>query len=133
VLIMPNNGNPPMGRACPSARCDEAAQVLGTIDARRRVIFLGKPLSVTAEFVASASEHLMTPEARFRFTSACVQGQCKQWTGTACSVATAAAAISVEPQVSALPSCGIRPRCQWFFQEGPRACAACDQVATRLT
>jgi len=36
----------------------------------------------------------------------------------------------LDPVVSALPRCAIRPVCRWFRQEGRAACLRCPQVAT---
>jgi len=36
----------------------------------------------------------------------------------------------LDPAVSALPRCAIRPRCRWFRQEGREACLRCPLVAT---
>ena len=77
-----------MSIMCPSARCHEGAVLLGIVLPDGRVAFAeGRTTVDCREFVSVAtSEGRRAPERRFRFSSPCAQGGCRQWTGTACGV-----------------------------------------------
>ena len=47
----------------------------------------------------------------------------------ACSLA-ARIATMLDPVVSGLPRCAIRPTCRWFREQGRAACVRCPQVVT---
>ena len=110
------------------------------------VAYVQPPTRVGAEFVRQARV-LGHPERRFRFSSACVESACPQWTGTGCGVidvvigskpaepptdplaefwADPAATTPVTPR--ALPACAIRRTCRWFAQHGGAACAVCPTI-----
>ncbi len=36
----------------------------------------------------------------------------------------------LDPVVSGLPRCAIRPTCRWFREQGRAACIRCPQVVT---
>ena len=125
-----------MGILCPSACCHEGAILLGIVLPDGRVAFTeGRP-TVDRDFVSVAtSEGRRAPERRFRFSSPCVQGACRQWTGTQCGVIVAAMDEARNqdheaPATQELPPCGIRDDCRWFRQSGREACAVCELVVT---
>ncbi len=115
---------------CPSARCEPGAQLLGVILPSGRVAYASGEVTVDEEFVAIAREG-RTPEKRFRFTSPCVRGACRQWTGSSCGVIERLRALpDLGGSDADLPPCVIRPRCRWYLQEGAAACAICPEVVT---
>ncbi|NUQ93809.1 MAG: hypothetical protein HOQ11_01575 [Gemmatimonadaceae bacterium] len=117
---------------CPSARCEEGAILVGVVLGDGRVAYAAEEARIDAEFVAIAREGRQ-PESRFRFAGRCVQGACRQWTGSRCGVIDRvldeglAAAASMP---ATLPQCSIRAQCRWFDQAGADACAACPVVIT---
>jgi hypothetical protein len=116
--------------ACPSAGCEVGAQLLGVVLPSGRLAYAAGELIVDAEFVAAAREG-GAPERRFRFSSPCVRGACRQWTGSSCGVIERLRSLSDVPQPGgALPPCAIRPKCRWYLQEGAAACAICPEVVT---
>jgi hypothetical protein len=95
---------------------------------------LPQPLPVDEAFVAKANAHPLPPEQRFRFTNKCIEGACKQWTGTGCGVAARAmAALDRLPANALLPDCGIRHECRWYSEQGRDACRICPFVLTEIT
>src|SRR5262245_40864058 len=109
-----------MSILCPSARCHEGAILLGIVLPDGRGAFAEGRTIVDREFVSVATgEGRRTPERRFRFSSPCAQGACRQWTGTHCGVIAAAIeeARKQNHQTRAdeeLPLCAIRDDCRWF-------------------
>ena len=77
--------DPDTTKACPSALCQEDALLLGVVAPGGTVAYIQPPTRVGAEFVGRA-QALGHPERRFRFSSACLEGACPQWTGSACAV-----------------------------------------------
>ena len=125
-----------MGVLCPSARCHEGAILLGIVLPDGRVAFAEGRTTVDREFVGVAtSDGRRAPERRFRFSSPCAQGGCRQWTGIACGVidgamAEARAAGHQPGADRELPACGIRDDCRWFLQAGADACSVCELIVT---
>ena len=118
-----------MSKKCPSARCELGASLLGIVGPDGRVIHLAEPLSIDANFVAVA-EQGRAPERRFRFVAECVEGRCRQWTGSSCGVIDAVVADAPIQPVTMLPRCAMRRDCRWFSQHGGAACRVCDLVVT---
>jgi hypothetical protein len=118
---------------CPSSPIHEGAILVGIVMRDGRVAFASDRIVVDAEFVRIAREG-DSPEARFRFGSACAKTGCAQWSGERCGVIDRvmdeAAAGTGEPQQ--LPECSIRPQCRWFHQRGAAACAVCPEVITDM-
>ena len=118
---------------CPSGTCREGALLLGVVGPEAKVGYFGEPRRVDGSFVAAAREG-RSPEARFRFATPCLEGGCRQWTGSRCGVIDSVLAeIGPETGASGLPACGIRPNCRWFRQSGETACMACPLVVTDTT
>lgn len=67
----------------------------------------------------------MGGSARFRFGERCVEDDCAQWEGGACSIARQMVKQDGQAQ---LPMCGIRAHCRWFAQQGRPACEICPTV-----
>jgi hypothetical protein len=111
---------------CPSYRCVAGAQLIGIVQADGKVSFVGTPLGVDREFRQQAGAG-RPPEVRLRFAGTCARGGCAQWTGAGCGVADRIPALEKAP-AEELPACGIRPRCRWFQQRGPAACAVCPYI-----
>lgn len=107
--------------------------LLGIVGADGLVGYVRPKLEIDEAFVREARKG-RSPERRFRFASACVEGACSQWTGTRCAVIDLVAAEQEEGRVprlaGALPRCSIRATCRWFAQVGKRACAVCPLVVT---
>lgn len=117
-------------KTCPSSVCKEGSNLIGIINKDGIVDLLSVPITVDKEFIEIASQG-RRPEIRFRFSGRCVEGACKQWTGTTCGVIENVLDIVEEGQkVKSLPSCGIRSTCRWFHQEGAAACYVCPLIIT---
>jgi hypothetical protein len=110
---------------CPSARCREGALLIG-VQGEERLGFVTPPLPLDRDFIERATRD-GRPEQRFRFAEPCLEKGCRQWTGSACGVIER---IGQAEAPAELPECGIRPRCRWFAQQGPRACGVCPYVLT---
>lgn len=118
---------------CPSSKAQSGAQLLGVRQNDGTVAILPQPLRIDEAFINIANE-ISPAEQRFRFTNKCIESGCAQWTGSRCGVADKI--VSVIEELSTkdeLPSCGIRPQCRWFRQNGPDACRACPFVITETT
>lgn len=114
---------------CPSARCDEGAQLLGILGPEGKVAYISPALRVDGNFTEKAWIG-RAPEQRFRFAAPCRESECAHWTGTRCGVIDraieAAAATKTGQRLSEpLPRCGVRMQCRWFAQRGVDACATC--------
>jgi len=114
---------------CPSAPCREGAQLLGIVRSDGSVALLPSPMEIDERFVCQASKG-RRPEKRFRFTSPCAEGACKQWTGDACSIADRIVGFALPVEDAGLPRCAIRESCRWYVQVGGDACKACRYVIT---
>lgn len=134
----PAHGQPTTNKPlCPSAPLYEGSQLLGVVNATGGVTLLTEPLPLTPDFVEAATTASRPPEDRFRFVNRCVEKGCAKWTDGGCSVVKGAlerlAGSLPQPppdglSAPILPSCGVRPSCRWFMQEGPSACHACPQI-----
>lgn len=129
----------PQSYLCPSGRCLPGNLVIGVVDERASITFLGIPQRIDEEFVSAARTTTVPPEARLRFAEECVEGRCAQWDGDGCGLARRARARSMNPPITdtaqneasdqvPLPRCGIRHSCRWWAQEGRAACATCVWV-----
>jgi hypothetical protein len=128
-------------RSCPSARCEPGATLLGIVNGDGTVGYITPPLQIDDQFVQRVKQG-RDPEKRFRFAGTCVEGGCKQWTGSRCGVIDRVLAAGVAPAAPAgedagarasLPQCAIRSTCRWFAQSGADACRVCPLIATDLT
>ena len=119
---------------CPSAtEIRPGAKVFGvltgSVAAGFHVGYLTEALPATPELLAAAAP--AKPTEVYRAAVPCAEGRCRHWDGANCSLAARVASM-LDPAVSALPRCAIRPVCRWFRQEGREACLRCPQVATQL-
>jgi hypothetical protein len=119
---------------CPSAQPDEeGAQVFGvmidTPEAGMRVGYLTEAQPVTPDIVAASQP--ARPAEVLRVAARCMGGGCVHFDGSDCKLAARVISM-LDPVVSALPPCVIRPTCRWFRQEGRAACMRCPQVVTEL-
>ncbi|NID10585.1 nitrogen fixation protein [Fibrivirga algicola] len=112
---------------CPSAPLRAGSQLLGFVKQGGGISLLAEPLPVTPGFVEAATA-TGPAEERFRFVNTCVEKGCAKWKAGGCSVVSGALERLQAIQEAILPSCGIRPSCRWFMQEGPSACHICPQV-----
>ena len=120
-------------KTCPSAVCEEGANLVGIVNQEGMVDFLSNPFIIDAEFVDIAFRGKQ-PESRFRFSNRCVENGCKQWTGHSCSVIERVL-VEAEGQdfPNKLPPCSIRASCRWYHQEGNNACFVCPFIVTDNT
>jgi hypothetical protein len=122
----------PAPRSCPSALCEEDALLLGVVVPDGTVAYVQPPTRISADFVARARAR-GHPERWFRFSTACREAACHQWTGTGCGVIDVVIGdrpedAPAEQPGAGLPACGIRRTCRWFVQHGAAACAVCPQI-----
>jgi len=74
----------------------------------------------------------VAPEEVFRVAAPCRGSGCQHHNAGAnnCNLATNIVQ-QVDPVVDQWATCGIRPNCVWWAQEGVKACVRCPQIATR--
>ena len=115
---------------CPSARCEPGANLLGVVLPEGKIAHLAVRTPVDRVFVAIA-EQGRAPAKRFRFSSPCRRGDCRQWSQQRCSVIDTLLLDLGPADVEApVPRCSIRPDCRWFRQVGLKACRVCADVVT---
>src|ERR1700729_1203170 len=105
-------------KTCPSSACGEGALLLGVMTSSGKLAYLHSPVPADAGFVARETAR-GTPERRYRFAGPCLEGGCPQWTGRGCAIAEMAAGpvnLGLPASPRALPACGIRQSCRWYFQ-----------------
>jgi hypothetical protein len=118
---------------CPSAQPSMPESVVfgivgGTVD-DPRVAYLAEPLLVTGELLALTQP--VSPTEVFRFAVPCVGHACSHFDGAKCRLVQRVTA-NLEPIVSGVPPCRIRPNCRWWQQEGKAACLRCPQIVTEV-
>jgi len=106
--------------------------LLGVVVSDGTVGYLQPPTRISADFVARAQAE-GHPERRFRFSAACREAACRQWTGTGCGVIDVVIGARPDgPPVArpeaGLPACGIRRTCRWYAQQGAASCAVCPRI-----
>jgi hypothetical protein len=116
---------------CPSAPENEPGAVIfgvvtGTPE-KPRIGYLTEAQPVTESLLALAGQ-AKTGQV-FRTAAPCMGNDCKHFDGSDCRLVQRIAAF-LDPVVSGLPACDIRPTCRWFRQEGKAACIRCPQVIT---
>jgi hypothetical protein len=119
---------------CPSAQPDSAdAKLFGVLidtpEAGMRVGYLTEAQPITPDIEAATLP--ARPGEVLRVAAPCMGGGCVHFDGTDCKLATRIISM-LDPVVSGLPRCAIRPSCRWFRQEGRAACLRCPQVITEL-
>jgi hypothetical protein len=119
---------------CPSAQPDMTdAKVFGVQTGNPkdglRVGYLTEAHPVTPEILAASGNVL--PTQVLRVAAPCMGSGCKHFDGGRCQLAARVASM-LDPVVSGLPPCAIRPTCRWFRQEGRAACIRCPQIVTDL-
>jgi hypothetical protein len=128
--MMKNATSEAARQMCPSAHPDhEGARVFGVLTGsspeNRRAGYLTETHPVTTELLALAGN--VPPTEVLRIAAYCVK--CEHHDGAGCRLASRVVTM-LEPVVSSLPRCAIRPTCVWFHQEGKAACVRCPQIAT---
>jgi hypothetical protein len=131
---MRRTSNTTPSRSCPSiTSIGPDAKVFGVLVAPTpdalQVGYFTEALPATAELLAAAAP--AKPTEIFRAAAPCAERACKHFDGANCRLAARIAAM-LDPVVSTLPRCAIRPVCRWFHQEGRAACLRCPQVTTEL-
>jgi hypothetical protein len=113
---------------CPSsADWHPGAEVLGIVvgtPQKPEIRYLAEPIPVPTDL-----PHGITSHEVVRVNADCLEGKCRHWTGTDCSLAKRVIE-SFDPVTDQLPRCHIRPVCVWFKQEGVAACHRCPGIAT---
>src|SRR6266852_4240483 len=89
--------------------------VIGSAAKGLQVGYLTEALPVTPELLAAVAP--AKPTEVFRAVAPCSERACKHFDGANCQLAARITAM-LDPVVSALPRCAIRPTCRWFRQEG---------------
>jgi hypothetical protein len=117
---------------CPSAQPHMAdAMVFGVVGGtpeRPRTGYLMSAAEVSDELLALAGP--VEPTEVFRFAAPCARGGCQHFYGSSCRLA--GKVVAMLPTVTEeAPPCRIRPRCQWWRQEGVAACRRCPQIVTQ--
>ena len=120
------------GLLCPSITSIRAdAQVFGVViesaPGALQVGYLTEALPAAPELLATAAP--AKPTEIFRAAAPCEERACKHFDGANCQLVARITAM-LDPVVSTLPRCAIRPICRWFHQEGRAACLRCPQVTT---
>ncbi len=119
---------------CPSAQPDHPDAVVFGVqamrtDQHRQVGYLTDLQPVTPEILALSGP--AKPTEVLRIAAPCMGHGCRHFDGTTCALASRVAGM-LDPVVSGLPRCLIRPTCRWFRQEGKAACLRCPQIVTDL-
>lgn len=118
------------GKMCPSSVMQEGAVLLGIVMPDGNIAYAKDRIEVDANFAAGASSG-NPAEQRFRFSSPCMKGACKQWTNGGCGIIEAIVAEApVKTVAHSLPLCSIRDDCRWFAQRGSKSCEVCPMVIT---
>jgi hypothetical protein len=115
---------------CPSAQPSADGLVIGVVTGsaeKRRIGYLSEPQPLTEDILALTAP--AAPAQVFRMAAPCMGDGCKHFSGGDCSLVKRIVA-GLDPVVSGLPPCQIRPTCRWFRQEGRAACVRCPQVVT---
>jgi hypothetical protein len=117
---------------CPSVTSiGPSAQMFGVLTQSAtqglQVGYLSEALPATPDLLAAAAP--AKPTEVFRAAIPCVGSRCRHFDGANCRLASRITAM-LDPVVSSLPRCAIRPVCRWFRREGREACLRCPQVAT---
>jgi len=103
--------------------------VVGGTTSAPRVTYLGNPIPTNAALLGLVAEPV-TPEEVFRFAAPCAGSDCLHFSDGECSLGERLTQIPTQPDQD-LPRCGIRPRCRWWRERGPAACARCPLVVSR--
>jgi hypothetical protein len=116
---------------CPSARPDmPESTIFGVIGGSAddpHVSYLSEPLPVTQELLALSQP--VKPGEVWRIAARCAGAACMHFDGSDCQLARRTVAL-LPPVSGDLPACRIRPRCQWWRQEGKAACSRCPAIVT---
>jgi hypothetical protein len=119
---------------CPAHRCKQGSLLLGARLENGTVAIFPEALAIDAEFIENAKNSPAPIEERFRFTNKCIEGGCKQWTGTACGVAERVVSfLDTVDEIDPHFPCSIRKNCRWFLQQQYDACKICPYILTEIT
>lgn len=117
---------------CPSAFPKAGALVIGVV-VGPTIAYLSPPPRVSKEALSTAGPDL---EQRFRFSLPCSKRNCSNFTDDHCGliedlIEERRARVAPSPTLArrrALPSCAIRPVCQWYRSAGAVACTVCPTI-----
>ena len=113
---------------CPSSGATDGSLLVGVI-MDNSVTLLETPLEVDNVFIELAQKSLPL-EKRFRFATKCIASCCRNWTGTRCGVMELLSESKHLRNEDILNPCSIRERCQWYHQDGGKACNICTYVVS---
>jgi len=119
---------------CPSSQPDHPDAVVFGVqvvreDGQQQVGYLTQLQPASPEILALSGP--AKPTEVLRIAAPCAKHSCQHFDGGGCKLAARVAGL-LNPVVSGLPRCLIRPSCLWFRQEGKAACLRCSQVVTEL-
>ncbi len=118
---------------CPSAQPEIGGSVIfaiiGGTAANPRATYLSEPRATDPAGLKLAEP--VTPTEVFRFAAPCARSGCQHYGGAKCQLVRRTVQ-ALEPVRESLPACPIRPRCNWWQQEGKAACLRCPQIVTQL-
>jgi hypothetical protein len=130
---MTTSDEKPSHLQCPSAQPTEPdAVVFGVVTVSGespRIGYLTETQPVTETLLALVGQ--ARPGQVFRIAAPCMESRCKHFDGSECGLIKRINTF-MDPVVSGLPSCQIRPTCRWFRQEGRKACIRCPQILTEV-
>ena len=98
-------------------------------EAGDRIGYFTEALPATPEALALPAPAL--PTEVFRIAAPCAEHRCPHYDGSECQLGHRIARM-LDPVVSGLPHCAIRPTCRWFREHGKAACLRCPQVVTDI-
>jgi hypothetical protein len=84
-----------------------------------RVEYFGEEVPVTEAMLVEWEKSPLNPTEVLRFSAPCKEDRCKHWdpqrSEPGCSVPMRFIASIEVDQDTALPNCGVRSRCQWYY------------------
>jgi hypothetical protein len=115
---------------CPSAPPEIGSSLLGIVQDNGSVAYLSPNIKLTQALLDDFSKQGIATGKRLRFSGSCMKEDCVQWEAEHCGLADVAVAMKANlPEANtALPKCGIRDTCRWFFQDKKDACLVCKYV-----
>lgn len=118
---------------CPSSVAKPGAALFGVQNASGHIEYLDESIIVDKTFVETARQGRV-PEERFRFASNCAKNGCGHWAGEGpgCGLVGKIVEAMNRKAETTLVACAIRDQCRWYHQQGPVACANCDEIVRNL-
>jgi hypothetical protein len=118
------------GLLCPSSQPQPGARIFGMVrktSGGDRIGYFTEALPATSEALALPAP--ASPTEAFRLAAPCAEHKCPHFQHANCQLGHRIARM-LDPVVSGLPHCAIRPTCRWFREHGKAICLRCPQVVT---